>query len=296
MFEQSLSIDLLHIRSIPRIARSLVESSGARVLFLGNSMTREGLDIERFSKAAARLGHPALSAAKVHPDDTTIAEWPYLFRHYFPNGASPDALVVGFANTNLEDRRAAQPDRIGYFYSDLSDTPDLFENEFTSFGDRAAYLLSHASSAYANRERVSRRIFDLLVPGYRKAAAQFNEAIAAAEHARASAAFSYRRLRVLIDLARTSRTDLILVAMPNRDPYELELDLLDLLEAEKIPLIDGRNIPGLGPEMFRDNLHLTADGARLYTDWITRPVLEALNLESDGAPGSHARASLADVR
>jgi murein DD-endopeptidase MepM/ murein hydrolase activator NlpD len=294
-FEKSLSIDLLHIRSIPRIAKSLAQSDGVRVLFLGNSMTREGLDIERFSDEAARRGYDALSAAKVHPDDTTIAEWPYLFRHYFVRDtAPPDALVVGFANTNLEDRRAAQPDRIGHFYSDLSDTLDLFENEFTSFGDRAAYLLSHASSAYANRERVSRRIFDLLVPGYRKAAAQFNETVAAEGGPHASPVPSYRRLRKLIDLARENHTRLILVAMPTRAGYDLEPHLLDLLDAEGVPLIDARDIHGLGPEMFRDGLHMTPRGAQIYTRRVAQPVLEAMDLEGDGAARQHARAPLAD--
>ena len=99
----SISLDLEHIGGIPAIAEEFGQGDELRVLFLGNSLTRAGLNPEAFELEAASQGLGPLRIAHIYPDDTTISEWPHVFKHFFVDpDLLPDVLVVGFALRPIE--------------------------------------------------------------------------------------------------------------------------------------------------------------------------------------------------
>ena len=53
---RSISVDLEHIGGIPALAEEFGQGDGLRVLFLGNSLTRAGLDPDSFELAAKSQG------------------------------------------------------------------------------------------------------------------------------------------------------------------------------------------------------------------------------------------------
>src|SRR6185503_9022215 len=88
-----LSGDVVHLSKLPEIAQSIREATGGKILFLGNSLTREGvsLPVIREQFAGGPLG--GVTWQKVHPDDTNIIDWYYLYKNSFVRtGSAPDVL------------------------------------------------------------------------------------------------------------------------------------------------------------------------------------------------------------
>lgn len=264
----SLSLDLEHIGSIPAAAEELARGDELRVLFLGNSLIREGLDSDAFELAAESQGFGPLRIAHIYPDDTTIAEWPHVFKHFFVKpDLLPDVLVVCFALGHLEDTTPLYPELIGGLYSSLSDIPSIFQHDVIRLNDRVAFVLAQMSAVMTNRGRVAQRVLDTSIPYYREFSRTLNEAMREQVGAPDSPP-TYERLERLTQLASSHGVRLVLAAMPVREPYELDPRLPRLAEGLGASFIDARSVPGLTTDMFQDNLHLTPMGARLYTRFL----------------------------
>jgi len=267
-----LSTDLLHIREIPRVADELASRDGIRVLFLGNSLIREGFDSGALAESLDESSKAPIEVRSVFPDDTTIVEWSALFQHYFIDAdRAPDVLVLGFARDHLSDATTVHPERLGRFYTGLSDIPRIFRYDVVDFGGRVDYLLAYASSAFGNRERVPRRFFDLWVPHFREARSEINRNLRAGPSRPASGAIrSYTRLERFARLLKEQEVRGIAVAMPLRDEYPLDGRLRETLGAAGVELIDARSVLGLARTSYRDSMHLTREGARVYSRWLGR--------------------------
>jgi hypothetical protein len=277
-----LSTDLRHIRQIPNLASELAGADGTRVLFLGNSLTREGFDPETFSRSLQESSTTPTESRSVYPDDTTIVEWSALFKHYFIDADRvPDVLVLGFARDHLSDGTQVHPSRLARFYTSLSDIPRIFRYEVIDFEGRFEYLLSYVSSAFGNRRRVPRRFFDLWIPHFREFRRVINENLQADPSSVTSRPLrSYKRLEQFIHLLKAQDVHTVLVAMPIAAGYPLDASLCGTLDIHGIELIDARSVPGISPTSYRDGQHLNPGGARTYTKWLARRLTDQLARES----------------
>ncbi len=271
-FEHKLSLDIATIQTFPDIARRLAEGQGTKILFFGNSMTREGVN-EAVIKTDFLQAAIPVTLERSFADDTIILDWYAIFQHFYKTTA-PHILVVGFAGSNLEDLpiRAEQPRRIGRYFSSWADTPELFRNDLTTLGQRTEYLLSRVLVSFANRERVRKRLLATIIPNYQTFAndlntAQSNTQANLGEH-------SYTRLQRFITLASSHGSKLVFVAMPHRELYTLDPLLLSTLTAQNADFIDARNIPGLAKENFADDLHLNQEGAKLYSHYLASQLVQ----------------------
>ena len=271
--EDRLSVDIQHIRSIHDIADSLDdegETTGARtVLFLGNSLTRRGLDQVVFEKTLESEGVDDLAFAEVYPDDTAVLDWLYLYGKEIAPAGTPDFVVIDFGFWHLEDRSPwrAQTYRLGRHFVSWSALPRLFRDDVTSLADRANVALSKVSATFANRERVARRALSFL-PYYEVSAQQINDLASPDDAGGADAApESYDRLTRLIRTVEDSGAELVLVAMPTREGYDLDSRIAEIAAANGAVLVDARTVPNLGEEDFADPIHLDPDtGAALYSE------------------------------
>lgn len=264
--EERLSLDVRHIRTMDEVVAELDESSGPTMLFIGNSLTRHGVDFDLVKEVLASSGAEEWSVAVIHPDDTMVLDWLYLYdRYVIEQDAVPDVVVIGFAAWHLDDRPVtrAQSYRLGrYFVSDRM-LGDLVGNELSSLTERMNVLLARHSAAFAARERISRRILSLL-PSFPDSAQRVNDLLQDARRGESSKK-TFERLERLITLVQESGAELVFVAMPIRSGYDLDPELMRTLEGGGAHLIDLRSIPGLTADMFLDGLHLLPEGAELYS-------------------------------
>lgn len=286
--ESRLSVDIEHIQGIPTIVSELARDSetamDSSLLFLGNSLTRRGVDTEVFSMTLEDLGVEGVQLAAVYPDDTSVLDWHYLYQDMVMRAnAVPDVVVIGYGFWHLEDRPVtrAQTYRLGRYYTAWEDISGLFRNDVARLGDRINVLLAKLSAAFANRERIAQRVLSFL-PYYQQSARRLNDMVRDAEPAGTGDAseVTYERLIRLIELIEGSGAELILIAMPTRDGYILDPRVSQIAAASGSVLIDARQVPGLTSDQFEDNIHLDPDtGAKLYSEFSARllaPVLPGL--------------------
>lgn len=275
VLEPQLSLDIQHIREMPAVAASIREATGPTVLFLGNSLTRMGVDLEVVGDGLDALGADQIELFALYPDDTTVLDWHHLLRsRVFGEGAVPDVIVIGFAYRHLVDLpvRPVQTYRLGRFFTDWSDLGELFEHDVTDLEDRVNVIVSKLSAAFANRERLSARVLDML-PGYRESAQHINDVMIQTDTASLSEAATPPEFTVLARFAarvEEAGSRLIAVAMPTREAYELPAGQREALAAAGVELLDLRDLPGLERQHFADSLHMDAVGAEIYSAALAR--------------------------
>jgi hypothetical protein len=274
VFESRLSLDIVHINQLPSVAQKLALGEGKKILFLGNSRTRLGVDTNVIQTAFGEANLP-VTLARAYPDDTEIVDWYYIFKHFFVDAKTlPDVLVVGFGGRNLADTpiRLEQPRRIGRHFSSLSDSPNLFRYDLTTVGQRSEYLLSHALVSFANRERVRKRLLTLIIPGYQTLATTLNAPLLRPNTTDLATTkqskVSYERLQRFIELAQSYNTQLLFVAMPEQTLYPLDTDLIDLLANQGVQFLDARRLQGLDETDFMDDIHVNSEGAKKYSAYL----------------------------
>lgn len=284
LIEERLSIDIQHMRSFDEIASHVrshgdseqiaVQRQGApgsfppQIVFLGNSMTRYGLDREAF---AAQLARTAEIVA-LHPDNSRISEWSYLYRNLIAEqNRSPELLVVGFAKNQLCDAASKTPDRIARFYHcGPEDFDRIARDDVHGLEAWSHFFCARYSATYANRERVERRILGSLIPHYQETSNLLNDQSAPLELQGSTVAPTYRRLTEFVQLAQRDHVQVVLVAMPTAEPYALDPQLVQLSFNSGITLMDCRQVPGVTSEMIPDGLHLTPAGATRYSSYLAQ--------------------------
>jgi len=281
--ERSISIDVAHLRSIPTIAERLAAGDGQRVLFLGSSIVREGVDLNTVRRAVRGSGWEPLTIDKVHPDDSRVVEWTHLVEHHFINAElSPDVIVIGFADTHLEDDNRIPWDRIGAYYTSTPNLARIITKEIDDFGTSAQFVLAHFLRTFAHRERVGKRVLDFVVPHYRKSSRRINSALRREElEATVSQERRYAWVQRLAELTRRNGVTLVLLAMPLRYSWEITPELRRRTSELNVKLIDARDIPGMDNQSYKDSMHMNALGAEQFSKWLL-DLLAPVLLEASG--------------
>jgi len=271
----SLSLNIRHIRAIPAIATELAGSPKPRTLFLGASQIRLGIDLEAWRTGLASLGIEPGTVRKVVPDDSWVSEWYYVVLNQFvERRAVPDLAVVGFTSTDHVSDRKVRGGRSGAFYGKTGNIPELFSQDLHGLAEQADFLIGHALLIYGFRDTLQKRVGDYFIPGYRRGARQVNAWVRAAPaeadgtEAPGRSERTYGCLSRFARLFRDHDADLLMVALPTPTGRELDPGIREALESGGAAFIDGRVVPGLGPEDFLDNVHLNERGAEKFTKWL----------------------------
>lgn len=261
-----LSKDVEHLQAFGQLAARFDESpaAGPKVLFLGNSLTRYGVDEGVFADTFQAATGIVPTSLKIVPDNTAVADWFYVYRNQFALAKrSPQVLVIGFEGGHLRDAPSRHPDRLAQYYCAWSDWPELCARDLPDFESRAAFLLERGSAMVGNRDRVTRRALDTLIPGYREGMDRINASLKS--HGTSAPTPGYQRLRKLIALAREQQVQVVLAAMPVPEHYEFDAELLAVVQETGVSLLDLRHVGGMTSEMYFDGLHMDAAGAKLYS-------------------------------
>jgi hypothetical protein len=166
--EPSLSGDVRHIQSIAGVSASLAaDSAPLKVLWLGNSITGNGIDVPLADSVFESTLHRRTSVYSVHPDGSAIAEWTNIANNeFFERGAHPNVLVIPFAWNLLSDQSVLDAERIGRWYlRSPADWAEFMRSDAPGFEEGARAILAHISASFGNRDRVRTRVLAML-PGY----------------------------------------------------------------------------------------------------------------------------------
>lgn len=274
-----LSKDISHLKSFDHLAASLMqhEPNEQSVLFLGNSLTRYGVNPELFTDEIKKQTGLQVHPGKVNPDNTALADWYYAYRHFFSReNRKPDLMIIGFEGGHLRDAPSHHLDRLAYFYCDLNDWEAVQKYDARTFEERLYFSSCSLSAALANRDRIQRRILDVIIPQYREGMDQMNERLTQ-KTAPAASTVSYQRLDDLLTQAERDGVRVFLAAMPVPEAYTFDKELLDCCQKHAVPLLDCRSVPGIQLEMFFDGLHMDEAASELYTKYLAETIRPYLN-------------------
>ncbi len=281
-----LSGDVAHMQEMSQIAQDVDEASGLRILFVGNSLLGEGVDpgllAELLGDSIARDVHVGV----IRPDGSSPLEWSYLLdRYVFEAGRTPDLLVVPFGPGHLFDRRGREAVlRLAAHHVSNRDIPELLQRDLPGFENRAQFFIARLSRAFALRDRLQPRVLDVLIPDYRELAPMIlradggdqpgpaDEASAApSPEGNATPVVSGQRLLTLDQLARIAdRAEaeglpLMLLAMPQGRPWEMDPIVEGFMAGREPGLLDFRRELNLPAERFPDGQHMDAEGRERFT-------------------------------
>lgn len=292
-----LSGDVAHMQEMSQIADEVAEASGLRILFVGNSLLGEGVDPGLLAELLGdSIGHD-VHVGVIRPDGSSPLEWSYLLdRYVFEAGRTPDLLVVPFGPGHLFDRRGREAVlRLAAHHVSNRDIPQLLERDLPGFENRAQFFIARLSRAFALRDRLQPRVLDVLIPDYRELAPMILRADGGAQPGpaddagadsqggagSASAApspggsatpvVSGQRLLTLDQLGRIADhaeaegLPLMLLAMPQGRPWQMDPIVEDFMAGREPGLLDFRRELNLPAERFPDGQHMDAEGRERFT-------------------------------
>ena len=231
---------------------------------MGSSLVRTNVDIPTIKE---HIPDDNQQFFKCMADATGLSDWFYMFkRFYVHQNKYPDVLAVCMSKNVLEDGYDFDPRRLSRHFCSTADLPELIFQDLSDFDSRFCAVASRASSLFANRERLQLRLLRAVVPHYAQTAQTMNTAARLdRKHSAPRAEPTYTLLQRLIDAANEGGTQVAIVAMGKPEYYELPDPLVELLASNKVPLLDMRQVDGIHPEMFPDEVHMNQEAAKLLS-------------------------------
>lgn len=264
--EGRLSGNLAHVAQIPEIIER-VSASGdvGATLLVGNSLTNNGVDAEVLGRELSLrfLG-------KVTPDGSSLWDWNCLLRHQLIEQPERRVarVVLGTAWHLASDQTRADPSRLGALFCKSADILHPSRIGISSPGDVGEFITARVLRLYALRDTLRNRMLAGVVPHYKRFSAEQNAAEKDGPDVSPSTPSpeaSYTTLGALARDLKSRGTELVVLAMPVRGHYELDGGLRALAAAGDLRLIDYRDLPGIEPASFVDEMHLGSDGRAVMT-------------------------------
>lgn len=266
-FETKLSKDLTHLRQLPLAAESLKTDDAYKILIVGNSLARYGIDRKLLVQGLEGKGYEKIRVEAFHPDGTTITEWSYGLRRYFLNpGAIPDRIIVVSGRTHLMDI-PPKAERLGAFYVDLPDVKEAVLLELNSVEERARFFLARASGLFANRSRIQPYVFYNYLPEYTGTIQDINDQRKMlAEKSSGDAKMGTADLGRFLEVAQSKGSKISVVAIPMLASYDLPNEISKEIEKQGGALWDLSGINEIDEKNFFDGYHLDPEGAVKVTE------------------------------
>lgn len=270
--DDKLSLDLKHINAIPSSVAELDRQPAPHIVFLGNSLTRVSILL----KVITEVWPAAPSMARIHPDDTTLLDWHYIYQRYLGQAQShPNLIVVSFVGSQLDDNQALHLDRLGAHFAGFQFAREAFKHDVRETGDRVEFMLASVFHAMANRERVQDRVL-ASIPGYKELAKAINRSVRAKadKPAPQSGARSYTRLLRFLAAASACGDKVLFVAIPLPSSYKIADELRAAIRDGGANLIDMQGVEPLTGSDFPDGYHMSEEAAPRFTRSLGRVMTE----------------------
>jgi lysophospholipase L1-like esterase len=293
-----VSRDLDRLGSFPGRARSLAEAPAPNsIVFIGDSVT-DRVELEPIQAEWEAVTGKSLAADKFVAYNSNLASWYWMSEQYFwKPDLKPDLIVVTYYDEmGLADSRVRDVGNLARFFTDAGDRRSLFKHDLRTFRQRADYLLSSVSLAYAMRDRIRDRTIGL-IPQYRGFARTTNEFNYQyeQEHAAQATADStptYDALRRFLTRARQEGVKVCFVAFrprPEASPlpaYSLDPEVLDMIADAGMLHLDLRDMDELSTAMYEDAVHLNERGRPIYAKRLAQELARAMRLAQSTGPKS----------
>lgn len=269
MFEERLSKDVAHIRSLPLEAARLREAPDTmlKVLILGNSLARCGLDRSVLSRRMEmQVGRP-VEIAVMHPDGSRVEEWHYGYRRYFDQArAKPDLVLLCTGRLHLVDG-LDDLDSVAAFYTSWHDLPGFMHRENLGAGAICQATVARLSVLFAHRRRVQPLVFYNFMPRYEPTVNLLGRTrVRPGQSDVQGQMMSCENFASLADTVHDSGSHLVMLQVPLPEGYELPPAVVEMALKKDVPWVKADLL--MPRERYHDGYHMDAAGAAKWTNWL----------------------------
>jgi hypothetical protein len=271
-----MSKDFVRFAGYSDRARHLVDHKGFRVAFIGNSSTERGVNLPIFEQQIGSMSGLPLHTDMFVADASKVNTWYFMLNRYFwkPN-LHPDLIVLSYYQHNLADGNDIEIGRMAQFFTQPDDWGAVFRVDLKEPSERTEFILSSFWATCAGRERIKERILQGITPGYKAYMQEVNgiNNIMRLRQVRTGMSqhdVTHQALQRLLLAATQHNTRLCFVAFPvlidaKQNSYELNAEELRLIRQNNMYFVDMRITKGINKAQYSDEIHLTSEGAAIYT-------------------------------
>jgi hypothetical protein len=282
------STDMNDYRSFEERAQSLVAAPAPRFVFIGDSVT-DRVELELMEEEWQIATGDALATDKFIAYDSNLTTWYWIAdQAFWKRDLRPDLIVVTYYHeVGLADSESRDVSNLAQFFTDSGDRPELFANDVTTIRQRAEYLLSSASLAFAMRDRIRDRTLNQFYR-YRPFATSINEVNFQLEKEQsagpANKPQTFHALRRFVTRARQEGVNVCFVAFrPRPEPagpveYDIHPEALQIIADAGMLHLDLRDMDVLGADKYEDNVHLNEAGRQIYSRRLSREIAKVWRL------------------
>ena len=267
-------------------ARALAARGAGSILIVGNSLLREGVDVDQLSKQLA----PGLAPQRFAVDSTTYEDWNFGLRHLFRNGSRPGAVMLVMSPRHWTTS-GTRGDAFAGLMLDRRDLPELAEETKLGRTEASNLLFSTFSSYYANRADLRKWLMGLAIPGMQKLSARLVPPRPAMPPAHEAEALVASRLRALAELCREYGAKFVAVVPPTNSGQDVVDSIVRAGEKAGVDVLAPLPESRFTAADYSDGFHLNEAGRAVFTQALAASTSELLAKQAQADPRPSANAS-----
>lgn len=288
--EEDLSGNITHILSIPSIIEEVDSNQYQSLVFLGNSLTNRAVHSPIINDAMNKNNAGMYQAFKIIPDNSALAEWYCIYQNRFKEvQQQPRVIIIGFAWDQISDQSLIKPARLGAFFCKREDLAPLSVTALGHHIKQLQFFAGYVSHVYVNREAIRNRLLEPVIPDYLAFTRRINQANNQNTQKAGESKFqyTYQLFTDLVGNIRAAGSDIILMAMPVKQAYAIDENLVHVAQDLGVALIDMRNTGLITNDMYLDPIHLNPEGREIFSNLLAQKLRYWLETgESAGATGN----------
>jgi len=288
--EEHLSDNIAHIFSIPSIIKEVDSNYYKGLIFLGNSLTYSAVHSSTVDDILNKKDDGLYKSFKIIPDNSALAEWYCIYQNQFGKiKQQPKTIIIGFAWDQISDQSLIKPARLGAFFCKQDDLDPLSVTALGHHIKQLQFYAGYISHMYVNREAIRNRLLEPVIPDYLVFTRLINQANNqnTQKDGENEFQYTYQLFTKLAENIKAASSDIILMAMPVKQAYAIDENLVRLTQDLGVPLIDMRNTGLITIDMYKDPIHLNPEGREIFSNLLAQKLGYLLEIgESKGANGN----------
>ena len=269
-----LSKNVANINTYAAAAAKFAAHDRPGFVFLGNSLTGEGIDADKLKLPNSDGLIPSL---KLTPDSSNLWDWSCIADQHLPRARAGSILFVSYGWRETEDSDAVVARRAFGLFCKPSAVLS-FEWPALSLEKRLEGSFAYASMAYALHERVRNGVLTALIPSYQTQSLLLNDDQRGPSPQRSGTAAkaSFTMLARLQDYAGAKGYRTIALAMPVETPIDVNPEICAFAAQRSMLVLDARHFLNLQHSDFKDTLHMTPVAASRFTTALSEQLAKLL--------------------
>jgi hypothetical protein len=254
-----------------RTLRTLTPDGRPTVLFVGNSLLLEGIDIDSLRDNLA----PQYAVSRFAIEQTHYLDWYFGLRRLLQEGSRPSVIVLTLATDQL-----ASHFTLGESFArrqmSARDFPLVVRESKLDKTTASTYLFAHWSNWLANKGFIRQDVLILLVPHFRELAGRIADHAPHINNPSVLVGMAQQRLPELHDLAQAYGIKVVLLVPPTlRQDHSQEIQ--EMGDRIGVP-VWVLSPPGeFSRDLFRDGFHLNQQGSGIFTERLAKQIRTAVS-------------------